>query len=102
MTGVKIMSGGSAAPKPAGSSPTLSPVRPIRSTPARRSSAVFDEIWISYYRRTASEILDWSDARLPEVSDYFDDGAEWWGVFLFSVHIPSMRRLTIIAGSTTD
>ncbi|WP_027999280.1 hypothetical protein [Sinorhizobium arboris] len=49
-----------------------------------------------------SEILDWSDARLPEVSDYFDAGAEWWGVFLFSVYIPARRRLTIVAGSTTD
>ncbi|MGG6898928.1 hypothetical protein [Rhizobium sp. BR 315] len=49
-----------------------------------------------------SEIFDWSNVRLPEVSDYFDAGADWWGVFLFSVYIPSLRRLTIIAGSTTD
>lgn len=49
-----------------------------------------------------SEIIDWSNPRLPEVSDYFDAGAEWWGIFLFAIFIPSMRRLTIIAGSTTD
>ncbi|OWJ65980.1 hypothetical protein [Inquilinus limosus] len=48
------------------------------------------------------EILDWSSPRLPEVSDYFEAGMEWWGVFLFSIHIPALRRLTVIAGSTTD
>jgi hypothetical protein len=50
----------------------------------------------------ASEISDWSSERLAEVSDYFEDGLEWWGVFLFSIYIPSLQRLTIIAGSTTD
>lgn len=49
-----------------------------------------------------SEILDWSSPRLPEVSDYFEAGMEWWGVFLFSLYIPSLQRLTLIAGSTTD
>ena len=49
-----------------------------------------------------SQIFDWSDARLTEVSDYFDDGAEWWGVFLFSIYAPALRRLILIAGSTTD
>ena len=48
------------------------------------------------------EICDWSNPRLPEVSDYFAAGMEWWGVFLFSIHIPAIKRLTIIAGSTTD
>lgn len=49
-----------------------------------------------------SEIRDWSSPRLPEVSDYFSAGMEWWGVFLFSVYIPEIERLTIVAGSATD
>ena len=38
----------------------------------------------------------------PAVSDYFAAGMEWWGVFLFSVYVPALQRLTIIAGSSTD
>jgi hypothetical protein len=49
-----------------------------------------------------AEIFDWSSPQLPEVSDYFDPGMEWWGVFLFSIHVPAMTRLTVIAGSTSD
>ncbi|MGH8777751.1 hypothetical protein [Paraburkholderia sp.] len=48
------------------------------------------------------DILDWSSDRLPDVSDYFVDGMEWWGVFLFSVYVSGLKRLTIIAGSSTD
>jgi hypothetical protein len=47
-------------------------------------------------------ILDWSSPRLPEVSRYFEPGMEWWGVFLFTIHVPALQRLTVIAGSTTD
>ncbi|MGN7997613.1 hypothetical protein ACTJKY_01410 [Sphingomonas sp. 22176] len=49
-----------------------------------------------------SVMMDWSSPHLPEVSDYFTDGMEWWGVFLFSIYVPTLRQLTIIAGSTTD
>jgi hypothetical protein len=52
--------------------------------------------------RMEHTILDWTSPRLREVSDYFEAGMEWWGVFLFSIHVPAIRRLTIIAGSTTD
>jgi hypothetical protein len=48
------------------------------------------------------EISDWSAPQLPEVSRYFDAGAEYWGVFLFSIFSPALRRLIVIAGSTTD
>ncbi len=48
------------------------------------------------------DILDWSHPRLPEASPYFAAGAEYWGVFLFTIHVPALRRLTAIAGSTTD
>ncbi|PJR17072.1 hypothetical protein [Sinorhizobium meliloti] len=104
LDGVKIMSGGSSCPETGGQFAYAfsSPPYPLDARPGE-VQAVFEEIrdFILPPHR-ASEILDWSDMRLPEVSDYFDDGAEWWGAFLFSVHIPSMRRLTIIAGSTTD
>jgi hypothetical protein len=46
--------------------------------------------------------LDWSSPRLPEVSELFAAGMEWWGVFLFTVYVPALRRLTVIAGSTSD
>ena len=48
------------------------------------------------------DILDWSHEQLPLVSPYFEPGAEWWGMFLFSLYTPSLRRLAIIAGSATD
>jgi hypothetical protein len=47
-------------------------------------------------------IRDWSDPRLPEVSRYFDAGADWWGMFLFTIHVPELRRLTVASASTTD
>ncbi len=47
-------------------------------------------------------ILDWSSPRLPEASKLFAAGMEWWGVFLFTIHVPLIRRLTVIAGSTSD
>lgn len=48
------------------------------------------------------EVRDWASPQLPQVSPYFRDGMEWWGVFLFTIHVPALRRLTAIAGSTTD
>jgi hypothetical protein len=48
------------------------------------------------------KILDWSRGSLSEVSPYFAAGMEWWGVFLFTIHVPEIQRLTVIAGSTTD
>lgn len=104
LDGVRIMSGASSCPEPGGQFAYAfsHPPYPLYARPSE-VQAVFEEIRDFILPPLhGSEILDWSDARLPEVSDYFEDGAEWWGVFLFSVHIPSMRRLTIIAGSTTD
>ncbi|MFC4255017.1 hypothetical protein GRI97_06240 [Altererythrobacter xixiisoli] len=49
-----------------------------------------------------TEIRDWTSPALAEVSPYFEAGMEWWGVYLFSLYTPQSRRLTIIAGSTTD
>jgi hypothetical protein len=53
-------------------------------------------------RGSEHEISDWSSPRLTEASDYFTAGMDWWGVFLFTVYLPTLRRLTAIAGSTTD
>ena len=65
--------------------------------------AVFEEIRnLILPPGQSREIADWSNDRLPEVSDYFEAGMEWWGVYLFSIYVPSLRRLTIIAGSSTD
>jgi hypothetical protein len=65
--------------------------------------AVFEEIRdFMLPPKQHCEIADWSNERLAEVSDYFEPGMEWWGVFLFSIHVPSLRRLTIVVGSATD
>jgi hypothetical protein len=50
----------------------------------------------------AATILDWSDPALPEACAYFAAGAEWWGVFLATIHLPARGRLVVIAGSATD
>lgn len=103
---VRIVSGSAPVPDAgAGGQLAYAFSHPPYSLRARPSEvqALFDEIrdfilppphW--------SEIRDWTSPRLPEVSDYFDLGMGWWGVFLFSIHVPALRRLTIVAGSTTD
>ncbi len=47
-------------------------------------------------------ILDWASPTLVEVAPFFRHGAQWWGVFLFTIQIPRLRKLIVIAGSTTD
>lgn len=53
-------------------------------------------------REQPHTIRDWASPSLPLVSPYFKAGMEWWGVFLFTIHIPSQRQLNVIVGSTTD
>ena len=48
------------------------------------------------------EILDWTSPELPKVSAYFETGMEFWGVFLFTIYVPALRRLTVAYASTTD
>ena len=74
----------------------------LRARP-REVQALFDAV-VGFIlpERLERSIVDWTSPLLPEVSDYFDDGMEWWGVFLFSIHVPALGRLTIVAGSTTD
>lgn len=47
-------------------------------------------------------IVDWSSPELQRLSNYFEAGLEWWGVFLFTVHVPELERQTVISASTTD
>jgi hypothetical protein len=104
--GVKLIFSGWDAPDPgesAGFAYAFSlPPYPLWLRPAELQE-LFDEI-VRFILPGGCEatILDWTNPYLPEVSDYFEDGMEWWGVFLFSIHIPAIQRLTIIAGSTTD
>lgn len=51
---------------------------------------------------TRAEIRDWATPQLGEVSDYFEAGLEWWGVYLFSIYLPEWRQLAIVLGSATD
>jgi hypothetical protein len=47
-------------------------------------------------------IRDWTSTELPKLSNYFDAGMEWWGVYLFTVFDPERKLLTVISGSATD
>ena len=53
------------------------------------------------------QVLDWvgKPSHAPERSswsDYFDDGADWWGVWCLTVWNPARRTLSALAASTTD
>ena len=70
---------------------------------AREVQDLFDEIrHFIMPRGIAHRILDWTSAELPNVHPYFKAGMEWWGVFLFTIHVPDCRRLTVVLGSATD
>jgi hypothetical protein len=103
---VNIMSGGAPVPE-AGAGGEFAyafsnPPYGLRGPPSEVQS-VFEEIRDFILPPThTGEICDWTSPKLPEVSDYFEAGMEWWGVFLFSIYIPTQQKLTIIAGSTSD
>ncbi len=48
--------------------------------------------------RSALEIYRWSG----DFTNYFDQGNEWWGTMLLSVHDPVLCRYVIIGASLTD
>lgn len=52
--------------------------------------------------RLDAEILDWGGPHLPHVSRYFEAGAEWWGAFAWTIHVPATRRLAVVLASATD
>ncbi|MFT3810679.1 MAG: hypothetical protein QM698_12235 [Micropepsaceae bacterium] len=65
--------------------------------------SMFSEIMaIILPRDEEAAILDWASPELVEVAPFFRAGAEWWGVFLFTIQLPRLRKLIVIAGSTTD
>lgn len=106
LDGIKILGGASNVPSPgSGGEFAYAFSRPpysLRGKPSE-TQAIFEEIRDFILPPLAwSDIRDWSSPLLPEVSDYFAAGMKWWGVFLFSIHIPAFRRLTIIAGSAAD
>jgi len=59
---------------------------------AEMSAAFLDDL------RADLEIYHWS----TDWSDYFKEGREWWGTYLWSVHRPGARQITVILGSATD
>lgn len=75
---------------------------PLTASPTA-IQAIFDGVrrFILPPRHTAI-IRDWTSEALPDISRYFQAGAEWWGVFLFTIYVPDLKQLTVIAGSTTD
>lgn len=103
---VKIMSGAFSPPDPGSGGQfayafTTTPY-PLRARPSE-VQRLFDEIRKFIVPPTlASEILDWSSPSLPEVSSCFAAGMEWWGVFLFSIHVPDLHQLTVAMASTSD
>jgi hypothetical protein len=53
-------------------------------------------------RSKVAEIRDWHSPELPGVDGYFAGGARSWGLFLFSIYVPELKRLTIVAGAPGD
>lgn len=73
------------------------------AAPPGEVQALFDEVCaVILPRGMEAEIHDWSGPHLPAVSDWFAAGMEWWGVFLFTIHLPALRRLTVAMASATD
>ncbi len=73
------------------------------SGPRGKVQKVFDHIRETLLPRGhICVITDWASQDLDKVSDYFKMGKEWWGMFLFTIHDATDRRLTVIIGSATD
>lgn len=106
LDGVEFQHGGSALPEcGAGGNFGYAFAHPPYGLSATQSEvqALFDKITdIVLPRHTPHVIWDWTSPDLPKVSNFFDAGMEWWGVFLFTVYVPEQRRLSVIVGSTTD
>jgi hypothetical protein len=65
--------------------------------------ALFDEInQLILPPGEEAVITDWSSEKLGELCDYFEDGLEWWGVFLFTIYVPRLGQLVVISASATD
>jgi hypothetical protein len=105
LEGLRMMSGGSGLPEPGGGGEFAYAFShpPYGMSGCRDVQLAFEKIM--HFIMPAGvdhEILDWADPALPKAGAYFQAGMEWWGVFLFSIYVPSYRRLTIAWASTTD
>ena len=106
LTSFKLVSGGYELPK-AGAGGQLAhafscPPYTLDAKPAEVQELFDAIIGFLLPRGPYHEIRDWSSPALVEVSDYFEAGADWWGVHLYTIRTPESRRLTVVAGSTTD
>jgi len=74
----------------------------MKASPADIQSMFSEMMEIILPRNEEATILDWASPKLVDVAPLFRWGAEWWGVFLFTIQFPRLRKLVVIAGSTTD
>ncbi len=106
LDGVDVIGGAFALPEPgAGGQFAFALTHPPYPLKASRSEVqnLFEEVCAFLFPiGQRVEISDWSSPRLPEVSDYFTDGMEWWGAFLFTILQPDSKRLVVVAASATD
>jgi hypothetical protein len=65
---------------------------------------LFDKLWgILSPSGTEREYFDWSTPDLKNhFNGYFEAGAEWWGMFLFTIRNVTQARLWVMSASTTD
>lgn len=102
----RVVSGGGPLPHPGASFGYAyafsAPPYPLRAAPAE-IDALFHRVLPSFMpSHAAAEIYDWTAPALNAVSPYFAPGAEWWGMFLYSVALPAEERLCVIMASSTD
>jgi hypothetical protein len=73
------------------------------SQPDQSLRDVFDRITkVLVPEGVAVTINDWSSPQLVKLSPYFEAGAEWWGVHLYTIHQPDAELLSVISASATD
>jgi hypothetical protein len=66
--------------------------------------ADFEAVWATLSPPdTSPAYFDWSSDRLTALFEpYYKAGAEWWGVFLFTIYVQAQCRLWVMSASTTD
>jgi hypothetical protein len=106
LEGARLIGGAFTLPEPgAGGQFAFAVTHPPYPLQASRSEVqnLFEEVCAFLFPTgQRAEISDWSSPKLPELSDYFSDGMEWWGAFLFTIYLPDLKRLSVIAASATD
>ena len=106
LEGKKILGGGSGVGEPGtrlGYAYAFSnPPYGLRSKPSEIEKLFHEILDIIAPEHDHVNILDWTDPCLKELSSYFSAGSDWWGMFLFTVSIPSQKTLCVISASTTN